>query len=232
MIDFHSHFLPGIDDGAPDVETAANMLLKSKSQGVEIIVATPHFYPHKQTVDEFLRCRSESYTLFKKYLDENSMDVPEIRLGAEVRFSHEIMDMQPEKLVIEGTNTILVELPFTYWNEWIYEDLFKLSVKHKLKVVIAHLERYIENVKAFKYISNLFEMNNYIQINVDSFLDRKQRKIINHLFKNYRIDLLGTDMHNLTNRTTNIDKAVAFIRKKYGENYLGEIFSNSEKLLK
>ena len=144
MIDFHSHFLPGIDDGAPDVETAVSMLIKSKSQGVDVVVATPHYYSHKQTVDEFLKNREESYELLKKYLDENQLDVPEIRLGAEVRFSHEIMEMQPEKLVIEGTNTILIELPFTYWNEWIYEDLFKLSAlseEEKYVKIIELLEK-------------------------------------------------------------------------------------------
>jgi protein-tyrosine phosphatase len=231
MIDFHSHILPGIDDGASDVETAVSMLIKSKSQGVETVIATPHYYSHKQTVDEFLKCREESYEQLKKYLDENRIDVPEIRLGAEVRFSHEIMEMQPERLKIEGTNTILIELPFTYWNDWVYDDLFKLAVKHKLKVVIAHLERYIENVKAFKHINSLFDMNNFIQVNADSVLDRKQRKVIKNLFKKYRVDLIGTDMHNLTTRTTNMDKALSFIRKKYGEDYIGEIFNNSKKLL-
>jgi len=232
VIDFHSHVLPFVDDGAKDVETAAKMLVLSKSQGVDTVVATPHFYPSKMSVDDFLRNRQESYLKLKQYIEDNNLNVPEIRLGAEVAFSHEFMSMNPERLRIEGTDTILIELPFTFWNNWVYDDLFELSGRYKLNVVIAHLERYIENVKAFKFIQSLFDLNVFIQVNATSIIDKSKRKIIKHLFKKCRIDLLGTDMHNLGERTSNIDSAVRIISKKYGEECIADILSNSKELLK
>lgn len=232
MIDFHAHVLPFVDDGAKDVETAAEMLMLSKRQGVNTVVATPHFYPSKMSVDDFLKNREESYRTLKKHIEENNLDVPEIKLGAEVAFSHEIMSMNPERLRIENTDTILVELPFTFWNDWVYNDLFELTGRYKLNVVIAHLERYIENVKAFRFMGNLFDLNIFIQINADSVMDRTRRKIINHMFKKYRVDLIGTDMHDLAKRTTNIDSAIRIITKKYGESHIADMLSNSQELLK
>ena len=44
VIDFHSHILPGIDDGSRNVETSIGMLRMCREQGVDIMIATPHFY--------------------------------------------------------------------------------------------------------------------------------------------------------------------------------------------
>lgn len=231
MIDFHSHILPNFDDGAENVETAAEMLKLSKSQGVNIVVATSHFYPDKMSVDEFLQKRQQSYQQLKQYIKENNLDVPDIRLGAEVRFSHELMAQNPEKLKIEGTDTILIELPFTRWNDWIYNDLFELMVKHKLNVVIAHLERYVENSKDLEHIRNLFELDVFIQVNADSFIDRRKKKVIKALFKKYRIDLIGTDMHNVDTRKSNMDKALKRLKKKRNLKYLLTMKDNAKELL-
>ncbi|MCD8379114.1 MAG: histidinol-phosphatase, partial [Lachnospiraceae bacterium] len=48
MIDFHSHFLPGLDDGSKSVEESLEMLALSWESGVDRIVATPHFYASKE----------------------------------------------------------------------------------------------------------------------------------------------------------------------------------------
>ena len=49
MVDFHTHILPGIDDGSPDVKTSLEMLKMLRGQGVDKIVATPHFYLAKDS---------------------------------------------------------------------------------------------------------------------------------------------------------------------------------------
>ena len=56
MTEYHCHILPGIDDGAKDVETSLAMIEMMKAQGVERIVATSHFYAHREkSVAEFLK---------------------------------------------------------------------------------------------------------------------------------------------------------------------------------
>lgn len=231
MIDFHSHVLPLIDDGAADVETAVKMLELSKSQGVETIIATPHFYSKKTNIKEFLEKRSKSYELVKNCVEEYKVDVPEIKLGAEVHFSHEILKMDLSELCIEGTNTLLIEMPFSYWNRWVFDDLFELSVRNRVDVVMAHIERYIGSPKYMGQIEELYDMNFYMQVNADSVLERRMRKVIDHLFKKYRVDLIGTDMHNLDTRKSRIDEATEIIKKRYGKDILEDIHNNSKKLV-
>ena len=58
--DFHTHILPGMDDGAADVSTAVAMIRKLQEQGVERIVLTPHYYAENESVEEFLERREEA----------------------------------------------------------------------------------------------------------------------------------------------------------------------------
>ena len=51
MIDIHSHVLPGIDDGSKSVDMSLAMLKESYKQGVDTVVATPHFYIKENTID-------------------------------------------------------------------------------------------------------------------------------------------------------------------------------------
>ena len=44
MIDFHSHILPGVDDGPQNMEDSLSMLRSSFLQGVDLVVSTSHFY--------------------------------------------------------------------------------------------------------------------------------------------------------------------------------------------
>ena len=60
MIDFHSHVLPGIDDGSRSVKESLELLAMEKAQGIAFVAATPHFYPEEQSVEDFLRARSDA----------------------------------------------------------------------------------------------------------------------------------------------------------------------------
>ncbi len=71
LIDFHTHILPGIDDGSRNVEMSLRMLAAQREQQVDEIVATPHFYAQKDSVEEFLLRRQCSY---EKIENENGRD--------------------------------------------------------------------------------------------------------------------------------------------------------------
>ena len=60
MIDFHSHILPGIDDGSPDVETSLRMVESMQRQGIDTICATSHFYATQRSPQRFLFRRQEA----------------------------------------------------------------------------------------------------------------------------------------------------------------------------
>ena len=110
MIDFHSHILPGIDDGSENVETSLQMIAALKEQGVDTICATSHFYATERTPQRFLFRREEAFEALKASLPA---DAPKILLGAEVLYFPGIAHMEelPE-LCLEGTNLLLLEMPF------------------------------------------------------------------------------------------------------------------------
>ena len=231
MVDFHSHILPGIDDGAKDVETSVKMLELAKSQGIHTIIATPHYYPNKKKLEDFFSARAESYKILMDYVSANNIDIPKIVLGAEVAFSAECTMIDMSKLCIENTNAVLIELPYKFLNGWIYKEIYNISMKHSLDVVLAHAERYIGKRNDFSMIDPFLELDMYIQINANSIIDRKMRKIIKKFFRKGKVDLIGSDAHNLDSRVSNIDKAYQYIAKKYGEKELEKINANYEKIL-
>lgn len=231
MVDFHSHILPGIDDGAKDIETSVKMLELSKSQGVHTIIATPHYYANKATIDEFLKAREDSYNSLMAYVTDKEIEIPKILLGVEVAFSAECTAIDMSRLCIENTNAILIELPYTFLNGWIYKEIYNISMKHSLDVILAHAERYIGKRNDFSMIDPFLDLDMYIQINADSFIDRRFRKAVKKFFEKGKVDLIGSDAHNLTTRVSRIDKAYRLINKSYGEKELKRIRENSIKIL-
>ena len=108
MIDLHSHFLPGMDDGSATPEESARMLRLSRQQGVDTIVAASHFYALQDNPDGYLRRRQEALAK----IDYDPATMPAVRLGAEVSYfggmSH---SEEVRKLCIEGTKLLLIEMP-------------------------------------------------------------------------------------------------------------------------
>ena len=85
MIDFHSHFLPDMDDGSDSIETSLAMLHESWRQGVRLMFATPHFYAEEDDPENFLARRSEAYARVREAIEaRQDSEIPDILLGAEI----------------------------------------------------------------------------------------------------------------------------------------------------
>ena len=63
VVDFHTHILPGIDDGSSSAEESLAMLQMEKEQGIDTVVVTPHFYPQEDRPERFLKRRKEAFVL-------------------------------------------------------------------------------------------------------------------------------------------------------------------------
>ena len=72
-VDFHSHILPGIDDGSKSVEESLAMLRMAGEQGIECVVATPHFYPRYDSPKKFLARRAEAEAQLRDLRQENGI---------------------------------------------------------------------------------------------------------------------------------------------------------------
>ena len=78
MIDFHSHVLPGVDDGSKSMEQSLQMLEASVQQGVTHMVATPHFYASRMDPDSFLDPERQPDPIEKRDPDEKGEQLPDV----------------------------------------------------------------------------------------------------------------------------------------------------------
>ena len=206
MIDIHTHILPHIDDGAKDTATALAMLHKEWEQGVEEVVLTSHFYGRHRSPEQFLEKRNAAFERLRLQLPEGL----KVRLGAEVHFTGRNMPENEElcRLAIEGTNYILIEFPFTTaWTGELLDRLNDFILDTGYTPIIAHAERYSEIKKCPALISELVHMGCLIQVNVGSFLNKREKKLAFAILKHGFVHCIGSDGHDLDRRSVDLLKA-------------------------
>lgn len=208
LIDWHSHVLPGIDDGSQFLEESLGLLEKEAEQGVNRVIATPHFYAQYDQPEVFLKKRSQAAALLRKAAAQH-LGFPEIRLGAEVYFFRGMgrSDLLP-KLAIEGTDYVLVEMPQPPWTEDMYRELEEIRAYHGLTPIIAHIDRYIEPFHTYGIPQKLETMPVRVQANASFFLNRRTKNMALKMVKKGQIHLLGSDCHNLTTRPPRLGQAI------------------------
>ena len=229
-VDIHSHVLPFLDDGAEDVKTAVEIVKECINQGITTIVCTPHYLHNKEeSVDDFIKRRNESYRLLKSELEKQKITDIDFRLAAEVNFNCDLSEVENiEKLAIEGTDYILIEMPGAAWQDGMFDYLYTLIAKKNLIPIIAHVERYYQNEREFQKLEKL---QVYFQVNAPAFLDKADKKNADKLLKNKKIHLIGTDTHNLKNRFVKMKDGFSYIEKKTSREYLKYLTENGFKVI-
>ena len=220
MIDFHSHILPGIDDGSENVETSLQMIAALKEQGVDTICATSHFYATERTPQRFLFRREEAFEALK---DSLPADSPKILLGAEVLYFPGIAHMEelPE-LCLEGTNLLLLEMPFERWTEYMIREVMDIAHCGRFTILMAHIERYYFQ-QPISVWDSFLDNNILMQSNAEFFLPFLSRIRALKLLKQGRIHLLGSDCHNMIDRAPRLQDARTIIKNRTSDDYLDYI---------
>lgn len=232
IIDFHSHILPKIDDGSQSSEESIEMIRSMIEQGVTTQVATPHFYAHRDSIEHFLSRREASFSRLQEVMKEKAVEL-DIRVGSEVYYfgGMEKAEMLPE-LCLQGTDIILLEMPFAQWTEDMLRTVERIITKQKLTVMMAHIERFWEYQKDRSIWNEIFELPVIPQINTGEFLNwKKRRKCLNYI-KNFDEVVLGSDCHNMRSRVPNLQAGREVIAKKLGTEAVEAIDIYGERLLK
>ena len=235
MIDFHTHILPGIDDGSRSSDMSIEMLKLEHMMGVDTVICTPHFYAHRDKIHEFLERRDRALEKVKTILtDPMYSDLPEVRVGAEVYYFIGIGRAEHiGELCIEDTDILLLELPFRPWDKEIIEDIRELRYRQHLSVVLAHVERYKELQKDKHLYDEMLDQADLIQINAGSFTEGLfKRNFCLKLLKSGRTAIIGSDCHNTTSRKPNLNLGYDIICKKYGSDKVIELKNNLEGLFR
>ena len=199
LTEYHCHILPGIDDGSDSVDTSLKMVEMMKAQGVERIVATPHFYAHKEkSVVDYLQKRQAAFESIK-----DSMAIQDVYLGAEVAIEHSISELPGiEKLAITGTRIILLELPYRAYEKWMSEEIYNISAEYKLKVMLAHVHRYLPYYSK-EEIETILSSKSVLQINNEAFASWKEKRFAKKVMAEHTHFAFGSDAHKLTDRKPN-----------------------------
>lgn len=226
MIDFHSHILPDFDDGAENIEMSCQMLKESKRQGVNTVISTSHCILEKESdIENFLNRRKESYERLMPYIRGD--DFPQVRLGAEVGFRFDVSECSRLKeLCIEGTDYMLLEMPWNAWTEATVEQVYNITITG-IKPVMAHIERFLYQDSSL--IANLFELDVHYQINCSAMI--RHRRDLQKLWQQGRVHVIGSDMHNTTSRPPTMHEAKVCCEKHFSAEHWRYLQKNAALML-
>lgn len=186
-IDFHAHVLPNADHGSRDAKTSQAQLALAAAAGVDMVVATPHFYPARDTLEAFLARREAALQTLPAWQG------PALAVGAEVHLCAGLEHMPGlEKLRICGTRVILLELPFRSWSNAVLDTVLTLQDDPRYLPVLAHVDRYTTEV-----VEELFRQGVMGQLNAEGVCRRWGRRRLLRWAEAGSIAALGSDIHGV-----------------------------------
>lgn len=229
MIDLHTHILPNIDDGAKDVTASIKLLKQCAEQKIRRVALTSHFDCEKESLECFLERRELSYEMLKKRL-KNQNGGFQFKLGAEVFFSTQLLNMDIKNLCMEGTDVLLMELPVGYRPQFFRETLYELQLVGILPV-IAHVERYPYILENPQILAEWIDAGVYIQVNAGSILQQNQRaKMIMKLIKWGMVHVIASDAHSYNSRPQLLRQAFVEIEKQLDAQSVYQLKDNAQRL--
>ena len=172
MIDFHNHVIPGVDDGAEDLEQALAALATFHAQGASVVVATPHVNGGATfgRLDSTLEPIDRAWETLTAAAAER---FPGLRLerGAEVMLDVPSPDLSDPRLRLAGTPFVLVEFPYMTVPPNADQAIFDLKMAG-WRPVLAHPERYHNAAVALTDAEGWRRSGATLQVNAGSLLGR------------------------------------------------------------
>ncbi|MGI8597748.1 MAG: tyrosine-protein phosphatase [Chitinophagaceae bacterium] len=195
--DMHSHLIPGIDDGSPDLETSVELIKGFAELGYKKIITTPHIlweiYPNTPEII------TDGLIKVQQALAEASIDI-ELIAAAEYfideYFQQQLKDKKP--LLALKDNLILVEFSMVTAPMDIQEVFFEMQIQG-YQPLIAHPERYIYLRNKKHFFDDLRTAGCMFQLNMLSLAGHygsSVKELANYLLKKDYYDYAGTDLHH------------------------------------
>jgi tyrosine-protein phosphatase YwqE len=198
VTDMHSHLVPGVDDGATDVENSLELIRGLNDLGFQKFITTPHvlwdiYKNNSQTI-------TPKYDELQMGLKENKMNVP-IKFAAEYFLDYHVDELieDEQRLLTIKDNMVLVEFSFVSAPLDLKEKLFSVQMAG-YQPIIAHPERYIYFGRNKEMYEELREAGYFFQVNLLSiagYYGKIPQEIAGMLIKNRYVDFLGTDLHHV-----------------------------------
>ena len=192
-VDMHSHLLPGIDDGSPDVNTSVELITRLYDLGLTKFICTPHIFTELYPNTSATIAAALKDT--KLALKSSGLNV-QIAAAAEYMID-ETFAVKQGLMILPG-NYILVEMSYLNESPNVEQVVFDLQIAG-YKVVLAHPERYNfyhkaqERFHRFKDMGVLFQLN---LLSVTGYYGKEVKQTAEYLLEKKCYDLAGTDLHN------------------------------------
>ena len=222
FVDVHSHVVPSGDDGAQRVVEGVGLCREAATHGTAILYATPHVWPHLTLTDERER---EVRAKFAQVAEQAEL---ELRLGFELTPAPPLLDQDLRRYVLEGTNAVLIEVPFT-GSERLLVEICERMESQGLQPVVAHPERTQSVIERPSLARELAERGWLLQVNGSSLTRRHGPEIEAlawGLVDDGLVSLVGSDGHRGT-RPAVLDDAYAAVVGRVGETQARSLFDGS-----
>lgn len=196
LTDFHSHLIPGIDDGAQSMDDALEMIRQFDNLGFKKLITTPHIQDvfYKNTPDIIL----SGLEKVKNAINKAGITI-KIEAAAEYLLDDGFDDkMKKGQLLTFGKKHILVELSYYNPHPNFLSFIFNLQIEG-YQVIMAHPERYsywFNDFKKFEDLKNrsvLFQLNT---VSLSGHYGKDVKKIAEKMIEKDMFDYVGSDMHN------------------------------------
>ncbi len=233
MIDLHSHILYDLDDGAKTLRETADMLRIAKEDGIDTMVATPHYIYGSNRYD--LKKLMDMYIKVQSLIKEEGLDF-NLFMGNELYLDTELVNNLEEGLclTLADTDYVLVEFPMHSIPSFA-ENIIYALFERGYKVILAHPERYQPIHKEPEILYSFMEMGCLIQVNILSIAGQtgsKTQEIAKRFFEKNWVQLVATDCHSPRIRSPVLSSAYNIVKGWTDDVRAGEIFlSNPKKVL-
>ncbi len=200
--DMHSHLLPGIDDGAPDIATSLELIKALAAVGYKKLITTPHvlweIYPN---TSEMI---TQQCAVLKEAILSEGIDI-EVEAAAEYFIDENFENLLKYKVPLLPIhyNMVLVEFSMITAPLDLKEILFEMQLQN-YQPVIAHPERYIYLRNKKDFFEQLKDHGCFFQLNLLSLLGHygnSVQELADYLIKNNYYNFVGTDVHNMKHIT-------------------------------
>ena len=231
MIDIHTHILPYVDDGSPDINTSIELIKFEIQQGVTDIFVTPHYFKYRNYLSS-VKKNIEIFHQLEEEIEKNKLNI-NIYLGNEIYYDSDTLKNLKTNAIkpLGDSNYALIEFSLFENNHNIPEAIYNLKAKGYIPI-IAHPERYpyITDIKDYQYMKKIGAR---IQINVAAIIGKYGKRTKNFVFKlikNNLVDFVASDIHS--NRKSSMIEAYNKIKKSFSNKIADKIFNNREILIK
>lgn len=226
IFDIHSHLLPGVDDGSPDMKASMQLVREQIEDGVTEMILTPHY-----RLDWFCEPKERILAVYGEFLDALEKENLHIRthLGGEAHDDPRMLQHVTEGRVLTlcGTNCFLLELDWGRHNEQIVPTV-EAYIREGFLPIIVHYERFLyktmEEVRNLRNAGALFQINAYSLLAAES--EENRSFALNMLDENL-VDYIATDYH--LNKFRKTKEAYVLIGERYGEKARNALFYDNAK---